>query len=81
MALRPSRGPAPASKPRKLTMWLRNCWYVIAWDHEIPAAGSRDLFSRTVLNEPILVFRREDGALAARVFPDSGDIRPMAGLV
>jgi vanillate O-demethylase monooxygenase subunit len=46
-------------------MWLRNCWYVIAWDHEIPAAGSRDLFSRTVLNEPILVFRREDGALAA----------------
>ena len=46
-------------------MWLRNCWYVIAWDHEIPAAGSRDLFTRTVLGEPILVFRREDGALAA----------------
>ena len=46
-------------------MWLRNCWYVIAWDHEIPAAGSPDLFGRTVLGEPILVFRCEDGALAA----------------
>ena len=46
-------------------MWLLNCWYVIAWNHEIPAAGSRDLFSRTVLGEPILVLRREDRALAA----------------
>ena len=46
-------------------MWLRDCWYVIAWDHEIPAAGAGDLFSRTVLGEPILVFRCEDGALAA----------------
>ena len=46
-------------------MWLRNCWYVIAWDHEIPAAGSPALFTRTVLGEPILVLRRENGDLAA----------------
>lgn len=46
-------------------MWLRNCWYVIAWDHEIPAADSPRLFSRIVLNEPILVFRTADGALVA----------------
>ena len=46
-------------------MWLRNCWYVIAWDHEIPAAGSPGLFTRTVLNEPILVLRTEAGGLAA----------------
>ena len=35
-------------------MYLRNWWYVIAWDYEIPADG---LFTRTVLGEPILVFR------------------------
>ena len=43
-------------------MFLRNCWYVIAWDHEVQAEG---LFSRVVLNEPILVFRTADGGFAA----------------
>ena len=43
-------------------MMLRNCWYVIAWDHEVPRGG---LFGRTVLNEPILVFRTSDGSYAA----------------
>jgi vanillate O-demethylase monooxygenase subunit len=46
-------------------MWLRNCWYVIAWDHEIPAADSPQLFSRVVLNEPILLLRTSEGQLAA----------------
>jgi len=43
-------------------MYLRNCWYVIAWDYEIPADG---LFARTVLNEPIVVFRTAGGGFAA----------------
>ena len=43
-------------------MYLRNCWYVIAWDHEVPADG---LFARTVLNEPIVVFRTAGGGFAA----------------
>lgn len=38
-------------------MWIRNCWYVIAWDHEISPADSNALFTRTVLDEPILVMR------------------------
>jgi phenylpropionate dioxygenase-like ring-hydroxylating dioxygenase large terminal subunit len=46
-------------------MWLRNCWYVIAWDHEIPAADSPALFSRKVLNESILVYRTHSGAIVA----------------
>ena len=46
-------------------MWLRNCWYVIAWDHEVPAAGSPELFTRTVLGEPILLLRKESGELVA----------------
>jgi vanillate O-demethylase monooxygenase subunit len=43
-------------------MWIRNCWYVIAWEHEVPAEG---LFTRRVLDEPILVYRTADGGLAA----------------
>ncbi len=43
-------------------MFIRNCWYVIAWDHEI---GADALFSRRVLDEPILVYRTSSGALTA----------------
>ena len=43
-------------------MWLRNCWYVIAWDHEIPTDG---FLARKVLGEPILVYRTRAGALVA----------------
>ncbi|RYF42902.1 MAG: aromatic ring-hydroxylating dioxygenase subunit alpha [Comamonadaceae bacterium] len=46
-------------------MWLRNCWYVIAWAHEVPPAGSPGLFHRTVLGERVLVYRTASGALAA----------------
>lgn len=42
-------------------MWLKDCWYVIAWEHEIPAQG---LFTRRVLNEPILVYRSRQGLVA-----------------
>jgi vanillate O-demethylase monooxygenase subunit len=54
--------------PQDHARWLRDCWYVIAWDHEVPAADSpRDvpLFSRTVLGEPILVYRTGDGRMVA----------------
>ena len=43
-------------------MWLRNCWYVIAWEHESPADG---FVARTVLGEPILVYRTAAGRLTA----------------
>ena len=46
-------------------IWLRNCWYVIAWDHEIPAADDGKLFTRKVLNEPILVYRTTAGEFVA----------------
>jgi phenylpropionate dioxygenase-like ring-hydroxylating dioxygenase large terminal subunit len=46
-------------------MWVKNCWYVIAWEHEIPAAESADLFKRKVLNEPIVVYRTQAGDLVA----------------
>jgi phenylpropionate dioxygenase-like ring-hydroxylating dioxygenase large terminal subunit len=43
-------------------MFIRNCWYVVAWDHEIPADG---LFARTVIGEPLLLYRRADGEIVA----------------
>lgn len=42
--------------------FLRNTWYSAAWQDEI-AAGA--LFDRTILKEPIVFYRKTDGALAA----------------
>ena len=38
-------------------MFVRNAWYVAAWDHEI----GREMLRRIILNEPVLLYRREDG--------------------
>jgi phenylpropionate dioxygenase-like ring-hydroxylating dioxygenase large terminal subunit len=43
-------------------MFIRNCWYVVAWDHEIPENA---LFSRMVLGEPLLLFRTAGGDIVA----------------
>jgi nitrite reductase/ring-hydroxylating ferredoxin subunit len=45
-----------------LRSFVRNCWYVIAWDHEVPADS---LFARTVLGEPILLYRTAAGEVVA----------------
>ena len=42
-------------------MFLKNAWYVAAWDHEI----GRDLTARTILGETIVLYRKQDGAAAA----------------
>ena len=38
-------------------MYLRNAWYVAAWENEV----TRDLMPRMILGEPIVFFRTEDG--------------------
>lgn len=43
-------------------MYVRNCWYVAAWDYELK---SGELISRTILGEPIVLYRASDGALVA----------------
>lgn len=43
-------------------MFMRDCWYVIAWDHEVPAQG---LFSRRVIGEPVLLYRKASGEIVA----------------
>jgi len=42
--------------------FVRNCWYVAAWSHEV---GEDVLFSRTILGEPILLYRTADGSAVA----------------
>ena len=43
-------------------MYVRNCWYVAAWTYELE---SGEVISRTILNEPIAIYRLGDGRLAA----------------
>lgn len=42
--------------------FLRNCWYVAAWDHEI---GPEQLFQRTILGQSLLLFRTSAGNVVA----------------
>ena len=42
-------------------MFIRNRWYVVGWDREV----GRTPLARTVCGEPIVVFRRQDGAAVA----------------
>jgi vanillate O-demethylase monooxygenase subunit len=42
--------------------FIRDCWYVAAWDHEVPVEG---LLARTIIGQPLVLFRGPDGAVAA----------------
>ena len=42
-------------------MYLRNCWYAAAWSKDLGGTP----FARTFLNEPVVLFRQEDGTPAA----------------
>jgi vanillate O-demethylase monooxygenase subunit len=43
-------------------MFLRNCWYVAAWDHELSQGTP---IARTVIGEPLVLFRGADGRALA----------------
>lgn len=50
--------------------FLHNCWYVAAWGHELGApdadeAADRVMLTRTLLNEPVVLFRSPDGSPVA----------------
>jgi phenylpropionate dioxygenase-like ring-hydroxylating dioxygenase large terminal subunit len=42
-------------------MFLQNAWYVAAWDREI----GRTPLARTILDEPVVLYRKEDGTPVA----------------
>jgi vanillate O-demethylase monooxygenase subunit len=39
-------------------MFVRNAWYVAAWDHEV----TREMRRRIILDEPVVLFRSAEGA-------------------
>jgi vanillate O-demethylase monooxygenase subunit len=43
-------------------MFLRNAWYVAAWDHEVSADRP---FGRCLLNEPVVLYRTRAGQVVA----------------
>jgi vanillate O-demethylase monooxygenase subunit len=43
-------------------MFLRNCWYVAGWTHQIPPAT---LVPRKIIGEPLLLYRTGTGQLVA----------------
>ncbi len=56
-------------------MFLRNCWYVAAWSHEV-AAGKP--FARKLLGERVVLFRRESGGVAALIDRCSHRFAPLS---
>jgi vanillate O-demethylase monooxygenase subunit len=42
-------------------MYLKNAWYIAAWGHEVGTAP----FARTLLDEPVVLYRDGDGRAAA----------------
>ena len=43
-------------------MFLRNCWYVAAWDHEL---NDGKLLRRILLEDPVLLYRGDSGNITA----------------
>lgn len=42
--------------------WLRNCWYQAGWSEEVTASQP---LARTILSQPVLIFRNDEGDVAA----------------
>src|ERR1700680_4700045 len=42
--------------------YLRNAWYVAAWSDDL---ADGQLLARTILKEPVVLYRKQDGNLAA----------------
>ena len=51
-------GGLPGSSEREKSMYIKNCWYVAAWDIEVPDEG---MLARTFLGEPVLLYRDSQG--------------------
>ena len=43
-------------------MYVRDCWYVAAWDHELTAEAP---VGRVIINEPVVIYRSGSGRLVA----------------
>ena len=59
----PSGGPAACPHQEMISgSYVRNAWYVAAWSDDI---GDGQLVARTIMDEPIVLYRKADGSVAA----------------
>lgn len=60
---RPTETDLVASKKAMVSgTYLRNAWYVAAWSDEL---GDGKIVARTILKEPVVLYRKADGQVAA----------------
>jgi len=45
-------------------MFVRNCWYCAGWDYHL-TQGKNSLLARRIANEPLVLYRKPDGAVVA----------------
>ncbi len=57
-----------------MTKFIRNAWYVAAWSQEV----GRALFKRRILNEPLVLYRKEDGTPAALIDRCAHKLAPLS---
>ncbi|MBP0627643.1 MULTISPECIES: aromatic ring-hydroxylating dioxygenase subunit alpha [unclassified Cupriavidus] len=65
----------PAAMKQGADRFPRNAWYVGLWAHELPAGK---LVPQTILCEPVVFFRKEDGSAAAIVDRCSHRFAPLS---
>src|SRR5262245_15825844 len=64
MSLQPSQDAAITASKKQLVSgtYLRNAWYVAAWSDDL---GDGGLLGRTILKEPVVLYRMANGEVAA----------------
>ncbi|EJL35974.1 ring-hydroxylating dioxygenase, large terminal subunit [Caulobacter sp. AP07] len=56
-------------------MFLKNCWYALAWSHEVQGAG---LLARKVIGQPLVAYRTEGGEAAVLIDRCSHRFAPLS---
>ncbi|HTI68029.1 MAG TPA: aromatic ring-hydroxylating dioxygenase subunit alpha [Caulobacteraceae bacterium] len=56
-------------------MFLRDCWYVAAWEHELAGEG---LLARRIVGDRVVLYRRADGGVAALADACSHRLAPLS---
>jgi vanillate O-demethylase monooxygenase subunit len=65
----------PAALAKGADRFVRNAWYVALWSHELPEGK---LVHQTIMREPIVFFRKEDGSIAAIIDRCSHRFAPLS---
>ena len=64
--MNPENGTPPSGEAYLSSSFIRDAWYVAAWDHEV---GSSGVLARTLLGEPLVFYRDTQGQVVDMVTP------------